>query len=388
VRICHITPSLPPEYSAVAQLPACLGAWCAEAGDSVEYVSGAPPGGSRRRVEHAGAVVHVPAEDGSDEETVLRFPALMSAMIRLALPSIRRADVVHVHGNSLLAKTGALVADLARRPVVLTLYGGEIWEYQRRRLRPDLFSRAYRRASHVVFYSQGLLTHAMRLGLGRRDSGVIYPPVLPAFTFCGEAAQADARAAVGLRSRHVLVTVKRVDALGGHRCLLEGLSELIRTHPDTRLVVCGTGPLLQDVKAAARSWGVEGHVTFTGPLAPDAVARYDAAADAFVLPSLLDSCPPGALEALACGAPVIAADNPGGLELRELFGYDVTIVPRENPLALARTIRHLLEDKRRTRASTVDLIEREFRPAHVAAQYRAVYEHAAARTAIEAHEPA
>lgn len=388
MRICHITPSLPPEYSAVAQLPACLGSWSAEAGDEVGFLTHALPGEPRRPLELPGPVVHVPAPEGSHGERPVRLAALVASMVRDVLPSVRHADVIHVHGDSLLARAGALAAEVARRPVVLTLYGTEIWEYRRRRFRVDLFARAYRKAAHVVFYSQGLLTHAMRLGIGRRDSTVIYPPVLPAFTFCDEAAQAQARAALGLRSRHVLVTVKRVDAFGGHRCLLEALSELIRTHPDTRLVVCGTGPLLPEVKAAARSWGVEGHVTFTGALAPDAVARYDAAADAFILPSLLDSCPPGALEALACGTPVIASDNPGGLELRELFGFDVSVVPRENPLALARTIVQSLEDKRRVRAATRDLLDREFRPAQVGAQYRAVYERAIARTADRRREPA
>jgi len=383
VRICHITPKLPPDYSAVAQLPACLGSWSAATGDDVEYVTYARGVGSSARGTDAlaGRVVHLPSPDPSGGEAGVRLAGLMSSMLRLALASIRRADVVHLHGDSLLARTAALVADLARRPVVLTLYGGEVWEYRRHRLRPDLFTRAYRRAAHVIFYSQGLLTHAMQLGLGRRDSGVIYPPVLRAFAYCDEVAQFEARTALGLRARHVLVTVKRVDALGGHRCLLEALSELIRTHPDTRLVVCGTGPLLAEVKAAARAWGVEGHVTFTGSLAPEAVARYDAAADAFVLASHLDSCPPGALEALACGTPVIASDNPGGLELRELFGFDVSIVPRENPLALARTIVHLLDDKRRVRASTIELLDREFRPEHVGAQYRAVYERVAERAA-------
>jgi len=351
VRICHITPRLPPDYSAVAQLPVCLGTSSVEAGDEVGFLTsgGLAPGDVPQADALPGRVVHLPAPDGAQGEGLFRLPALVWSMTRAALPSIRRADVVHVHGNSLVARTGALAADLARRPVVLTLYGTEIWEYQRRRLRPDLFARAYRRAAHVVFYSQGLLTHAMRLGLGRRDSSVIYPPVLPAFTFCDEARQAQARAALGLRSRHVIVTVKRVDALGGHRCLLEARSELSRTHPDTRLIVCGTGPLLPDVKAAARSWGVEGHVTFTGALAPEAVARYDAAADVFVMASLLDSCPPGALEALASG-PIQGPRKEEVAERRELYGGDgngpleaLRIAPRD--LRVGRLARAIDEDQ-------------------------------------------
>ena len=382
MRICHITPSLPPEYTAVATLPACLGAWAAAAGDEVQYVSNPPPEDAARRAQEelSGPVFRVPSQMRPEGLPLgVRAPAAITAMARAARPYVKWADVVHLHGDTLLARAGALVAEVTRKPTVLTLYGTEIWEYQPRRWRSDLFTRAYRKACHVAFYSQGLLTRAMELGLGRRNSSVIYPPVGPEFTYHDEAGQADARAALGIRSRHLLVTVKRVDTLGGHRVLLEALSEIIRTHPDTRLVVCGTGPLLGDVKAAARSWGVEGHVTFTGPLGAAAVSRFDAAADAFVLASKLDSCPTGALEALACGTPVIATDNPGGLEMRELFGFDVTIVPRENPLALASALVHLFEAKRRVRASTIDVLEREFRPDHVFAQYRALYRDAVSR---------
>ena len=361
MRICHITPGLPPEPTAVAVLPACLGAWAVSHGDEVRYLSNPLAVDAPRRLQDppAGPVT---VAAGS-----------FTSIVRAALPAVRWADVVHIHGNTRLATAGALAAEIAGKPTVLTLYGTEIWEYQPRRWGLDPFTRAYRKAAHVVFYSQGLLTRAMELGLGRRNSRVIYPPVGYEFTFQDEAGQADARAALGIRSRHLLVTVKRVDTLGGHALLLEALSEIIRTHPDTRLVVCGTGPLIDQVKAAARSWGVEGHVTFTGPLGAAAVARFDAASDAFVLPSKLDSCPVGALEALACGTPVIATDNPGGLELREIFGFDVTIVPRDNPVALARALTHLFDAKRRVRAATLDVLDREFRPEHVVDQYRALY---------------
>jgi glycosyltransferase involved in cell wall biosynthesis len=168
--------------------------------------------------------------------------------------------------------------------------------------------------------------------------------------------------------------VKRLHPLAGQKFLIEALGEVVRTHPDTRLVICGTGALAEELKAAARASGVEGHVTFAGLLDNATIARYDVAADAFVLPSLLEACPTVALEALASGTPVISSDNPGGLELRELFGFDVTVVPRENPLALARAIVQLLDGKRRTQPNTTELIEREYRPAAVQAQYRGIYE--------------
>jgi uncharacterized protein len=78
------------------------------------------------------------------------------------------------------------------------------------------------------------------------------------------------------------------------------------------------------------------------------VARYCAAADLFVLPSLLEALPTVAVEALAAGTPVLSSDNPGGLELNDLFGPDVAIVPREQPIPLGAAISHFLHEKRRT----------------------------------------
>jgi glycosyltransferase involved in cell wall biosynthesis len=96
-----------------------------------------------------------------------------------------------------------------------------------------------------------------------------------------------------------------------------------------------------------------------------------------VLPSLIEACPTPALEALASGTPVVSSDNPGGLELQEIFGYDVQIVPGENALALARAIVAALDQKRRVREATRRIIEQEFRPAAVHRQFREIYAAAA-----------
>jgi glycosyltransferase involved in cell wall biosynthesis len=227
----------------------------------------------------------------------------------------------------------------------------------------------------VTFYSQGLMTHAANVGLGRRDATVIYPPV--ADEFLGDPASIDqAREGLGLRNRHVIVNVKRLHPLAGQRYLLQAMGEVVRWFPDARLVICGTGPLLGELQSAARSAGVEGHVTFAGLVDNATVARYDMAADVFVLPSLLEACPTVALEALACGTPVVSSDNPGGVELNDLFGIDVGIVPRENDIALASAIIDVLEMKRRVRSETRRALRRDFSPAAVAAQYAAVYQKA------------
>jgi glycosyltransferase involved in cell wall biosynthesis len=257
--------------------------------------------------------------------------------------------------------------------VVLTLYGTEIWHYAPKKYGPDLFTRAYHAASCVTFYSERLMVRAQELGLGRRHIRTIYPPVSESFTWHGRRLQMDVRESLGIQNAHLLLNVKRLHPLAGQRYLIEAMNEIIRLHPDTRLVICGTGPMLDELRSVARSSGVERHVTFTGLIDNTAIARYCAAADLFVLPSLLEALPTVAVEALASGTPVISSDNPGGLELNDVFGTDVSIVPREQPLALAAVIGDFLRDKRRALESTRDIIEREFRAPAVAAQYREVY---------------
>ena len=76
-----------------------------------------------------------------------------------------------------------------------------------------------------------------------------------------------------MRQRHVLVNVKRLHPLAGQRYLLEALGEVVRTHPDTRLVICGTGPLLDELKGVARANGVRAHVTFAGLVDNQTIAQ-------------------------------------------------------------------------------------------------------------------
>jgi glycosyltransferase involved in cell wall biosynthesis len=115
-------------------------------------------------------------------------------------------------------------------------------------------------------------------------------------------------------------------------------------------------------------------VVFAGLVDNTAVARYCGAADVFVLPSLLEALPTVAVEALATGTPVLSSDNPGGLELNDVFGADVEIVPRENAMALADAIRFRLREKRRTMTSTAAIVAERFRADAVAREYWDVYD--------------
>ena len=372
MNIVHITPHLPPDQAANALLPFQLGEWAAARGDSVRFLAHPPITGP---ADPRPAVTWIPRTKRTLLQRTLRTGSIAGAwrIRQVAEPLLAAADIVHVHSNGLLPEVGAGIAHRLGKPVVLTLYGTEIWHYRRKRLGPDLFTRAYTRANAVTFYSRGLLDRARELGLDRPGCSVIYPAVAPSFAYHDAAAQLAARKALGLTAANVLVNVKRLHPLAGQRYLLDAMPAVLKDHPDTQLVICGTGALLSELQAVARSRGVDQQVTFAGLVDNARVARYCAAADLFVLPSVLEALPTVAVEALASGTRVISSDNPGGVELHGVFGDDVQVVAKERPEPLAAAIAGALGGKRRTHAATRAIVEERFRPDAVARQYFALY---------------
>ena len=371
MKIVHVTPHLPPDQAANALLPFQLGEWARLRGDSVHFVAHPPASGGDPRE----GVTWMPRTRRGVLQRVLRVGSMTGAwrIRRETRDLLAAADVVHVHSNGLLAEVSAHLAKGLGKPVVLTLYGTEIWHYKPKR-GADLFTRAYRSADAVTFYSQKLLERAQALGLSRDGLVTIYPPVSPSFRFHDAEAATNARRSLGITARNLLVNVKRLHPLAGQRFLLEALPGVLARHPDTHLVICGTGVLLPELQAVARSGGVERHVTFAGLVDNDVVARYCAAADLFMLPSLLEALPTVAVEALASGTPVISSDNPGGVELNGVFGEDVAVVAREQPAALTGAINAALDHKRRTLDATHAIVEARFRSDSVAQQYWTVYD--------------
>jgi glycosyltransferase involved in cell wall biosynthesis len=375
MRICHVTPHLPPDQAANALLPAHLAAWATARGDDVTLVAHPPAQVSSDAGQPSGRTWHVPRRPPeSGLSRLLRMGTLKQASrIRAALDvAAARADVLHLHSNGLIVEVAAAWAIRRRRPYILTLYGTEIWHY-RRRWPIDPFTRAYRGAAAVTFYSRKLLERAIALELSRQRLSVAYPPVASSFAPVDAATRAAWRAELGIAEPRVALNVKRLHTLAGQHTLIEAFARVARSRRDVRLVICGAGPLRPDLEAQARGLGVGDRITFTGLVPNDVVARYAAVADVFVLPSLLEALPTVAVEALAAGTPVISTDHPGGVELHDLFGDDVLVVRKGNVDGLAAALTEALADPRRVRASTLDLVEQHFSARAVEKAYQGIY---------------
>jgi glycosyltransferase involved in cell wall biosynthesis len=124
---------------------------------------------------------------------------------------------------------------------------------------------------------------------------------------------------------------------------------LRREIPDIRAVIVGDGPQKDSLHTKVHDRGLEKHVTFTGFLDnPDSVISLMKASKVFVFPSVREGFGMAALEAMACGLPVVTVDHPGNATT-DLVTPETGIITSLSPESLADAVRTCLQDHGRFR---------------------------------------
>ena len=172
--------------------------------------------------------------------------------------------------------------------------------------------------------------------------------------------QVDAREALGRdQCERLMLFVGRIEQIKGIDVLLDALGLLFKRRPDLRgnvcLVVVG-GALdpgddapetekIQELRRLVHEHRMEDSVDFIGSIDQPRLALWYSAADLCAVPSLTESFGLVALEAMACGTPVVAT-RVGGLQTVVEDGESGLLVPPGDHAALAEAIEQLLMDHR------------------------------------------
>ena len=143
--------------------------------------------------------------------------------------------------------------------------------------------------------------------------------------------------------RPTVLFVGRLEKRKGLRFLLRAWPMVLERVPEARLVVVGRGRPLEGYKrfAARQGWSAS-DVVFAGYVPAEDLPRYYQSCDVFCAPNTgQESFGIVLLEAMAAGAPIVAADIPG---YRDVLtnGEEGLLVERQNPGAIADALRRLL----------------------------------------------
>ncbi|WP_166983183.1 glycosyltransferase [Paramicrobacterium fandaimingii] len=147
-----------------------------------------------------------------------------------------------------------------------------------------------------------------------------------------------------------LLAAARLEPLKGLDLAIKTLAELPKSGRPDLIVSGGATTGFDDypdkLRALAEGLGVADRVHFIGPQARDALADLLRGARIALVPSHSETFGLIALEAQACGTPVVASDA-GGLREAVVDGQTGILVPVREPSAWAGTISTLLRDPER-----------------------------------------
>lgn len=161
--------------------------------------------------------------------------------------------------------------------------------------------------------------------------------------------QAAARAALGLDDRPRLLYVGRLAPIKGLTTLLDGVARLRAAGSRAHLCIVGGDadePLNGhegELRARLADLALRDAVTFVGAQPQERLRDWYVAADATVLPSYYESFGMVALEAMACGSPVVAS-RVGGLQTTVRDRITGVLVRDHDPVSLADALEDVLDD--------------------------------------------
>jgi glycosyltransferase involved in cell wall biosynthesis len=142
----------------------------------------------------------------------------------------------------------------------------------------------------------------------------------------------------------VVLFIGQLRASKGIPVLLDAAQMILESHPRTKFIIVGRGPMEPYLRNKVVSCGLERAIAFTGYLSDSELAGLHTRADLLVLPSFVEGVPRVMLDAMAAGRPVVASDV-GSVSDYLKNGVNGLLVKPGDPGELAKALGSLISDE-------------------------------------------
>jgi N-acetyl-alpha-D-glucosaminyl L-malate synthase BshA len=293
-----------------------------------------------------------------------------------------RLDILHVHYAIPHATTAYLAREMlnGEHPlkVITTLHGTDITLVGQEQNFYAITKFSIERSDKVTAVSTYLMKETYRaFGCGSCDIRVIPNFVnLNEYAPLGESQANECRDSLAPAGHKLITHVSNFREVKRIKDVVRVFARIRRAMPATLLMI-GDGPDREDGEKEARDLEVADDVRFLGRI--DRVTNLLQATDLFLLPSQSESFGLAALEAMACGAPVVAT-RAGGLPEVIEDGVSGILEPVGSVEAMSRRAIELLRNPTAHAQMVQACIEkaREYSADVVVPMYEALYDEVAA----------
>jgi len=318
------------------------------------------------------------------EVEVMHYPLFDCPFYSLALASkiaevafYERLDVVHAH----YAIPHALSAMLARQMledkcserrcfrIATTLHGTDITVVGADRGMQDVVRLAINKSDGVTAVSGYLRDETRRMFSPKKDISVI--PNFVDTSIFNRKPDPGLRSNLGLGSGKIVIHISNFRPV---KCIgdIVQVFHALTTQTDVTMLFVGDGPERSGAETRVRELGIADRVRFLGKI--DDIVPLLSIADLMLMPSNAESFGLAALEAMACGVPVVATDAGGFPEFIEsgLHGY---LLPPGDIAAMTEKALLLLTDELLHNRFAEASVRRAggFETARLVEQYEAFY---------------
>ncbi|MGE5533861.1 MAG: glycosyltransferase family 4 protein [Bacillota bacterium] len=258
--------------------------------------------------------------------------------------AVKTSKIVHAHGHPYLSSLAAAkLAKLCGKPFVLTQHNtfieyNNVFDHVEHLNDLTVGKQNLNSADKIIAISSATKEYVLRLGAKPSKVKVIYNGVDLERFRPTTAKREEMRRKLGIPQNAILVlTVRRLVYKNGVDTLIDAATAVVKKNLRIIFLVVGKGPDMESVRLQVTQLGIEANFRLTGFVSDENLPSYYNAADLFVLPSKSgEGLPLVALEAMACGLPVVATDVGG---IREILMKDYgKLVPPNQPELLANAV--------------------------------------------------
>ena len=264
--------------------------------------------------------------------------------LKTFLETVKSNDLIHVHGHPYLSSfLAAKIAKRYAKPLVLTQHNtfieyNDIWDTVEKLNDIAIGKQVLKKADKIIVVSNATKKYVLSLGADPGKIEVLHNGVdierfkpLPGV-------KEHMKKKLGIsKDERVVLTVRRLVYKNGIDTLLESAEIAVKKSSKLVFVVVGKGPDFEKIKEKILQLGMNRNFRLTGFISDTDLPFYYNLADMFALPSKSgEGLPLVALEAMACGLPVIATDVGGTSEvMSEEYGK---LVPPNSSEAFAEAL--------------------------------------------------
>lgn len=279
-----------------------------------------------------------------------RFSFIGHLLATIKIAKENQIDVIHVHTVGEANTIGAIAGTILRKPIVVTVHESSfIMNLCSKRLhtiRSITYRLRLRPAKEIITPSAELMYYVKHV-VGNKKEVREIPNGVNLSLFHSDISGAIVKNKLNSGSSKIVLCPRRIAPKNGVIYLIKAIPRIVESRQDVRFVF--VGPVrdydyFKSIQDFVKKSKIEPYVVFTGGIPYNQMPAFYAASDVVVLPSLIEAISLAALEAMACGKPVVAT-SVGGLPEIIKNNHNGVLVEPANSKALAEAISAIICDE-------------------------------------------